>query len=171
MIDASAQGLDDNIAATRTTLELCRRIEAGVEAELGPGVEDDLVVTEDQAAAVEIDTVRAFISAVRPDALAVAVGTAHGFYNDKPRINFNLIAEMRAEDLPPLVLHGCSGLSDDSIRQAVDAGISKMNFATELRHACVTAITEVATHGTHRNGSFKTQSASVVETCELFPQK
>lgn len=149
MIDASAHPLSENIAATRMALDLCRRIGAGVEAELGriAGVEDDLIVTEDQATMVGIDTVRAFLAAVRPDALAVAVGTAHGFYSRMPRIDSDLIAAMRAEDMPPLVLHGCSGLSDESLQQAVNAGIAKMNFATELRHACVHATAEAASQG------------------------
>lgn len=143
MIDASAHPLAYNIEQTRLVLALCAGIGAGVEAELGriAGVEDDLVVSEDQAGTVDIATVRAFVAAVRPDALAVAVGTAHGFYKNAPKIDFDLIAALRAEDMPPLVLHGGSGLPDDVLARAVSCGIAKMNFATELRHAFVSAVT------------------------------
>lgn len=142
MIDASAHPLAQNIEQTRQVMALCSGIGAGVEAELGriAGVEDELVVSEDQVSTVDIATVREFVAAVRPDALAVAVGTAHGFYKSAPSIDFDLIAALRAEDMPPLVLHGGSGLSDDILNQAMSRGIAKMNFATELRHAFISAL-------------------------------
>lgn len=142
MIDASTHPLALNIAQTRQVMALCSEIGAGVEAELGriAGVEDDLVVPENEVNTVEIGTVREFVTAVRPDALAVAVGTAHGFYKNTPNLNIDLIAALRAEDMPPMVLHGGSGLSNDVLVQAVSNGIAKMNFATELRHAFVSAI-------------------------------
>lgn len=149
MIDASSHPLSDNISATRMVMDLCRQIGAGVEAELGriAGVEDGLSVGEDEVFSVSFDTVQQYVAAVRPDALAVAVGTAHGFYKAAPKIDFKLIAKLRAANMPPLVLHGGSGLADDVLRQAVETGISKMNFATELRHAYVEATSPAASSG------------------------
>src|SRR5690606_41230723 len=78
--------------------------------------------------------------AVCSEDLAVAMGLAKEFYKNAPKVDFVLIAELRAEDMPPLVLHGGTGLSDDVLIQEVSSGIAKMNFATELRHAFVSAV-------------------------------
>lgn len=149
MIDASAKPLDENIARTRAVLEFCAGLGVGVEAELGrvAGVEDDLEVSQDEADTVDPATVMAYLAAVRPDALAVAVGTAHGFYNRLPEIDFALIRELHALDAPPLVLHGGSGLAEEILRQAIACGIAKLNFATELRQANLDAFAEVAASG------------------------
>lgn len=149
MIDASAQPLADNIAETRNVLRMCEGLGIGVEAELGrvAGVEDDLEVSEEEAGKVDIATVMAFLAEVRPDALAVAVGTAHGFYTRPPQIDFDLIRQVRDTGAPPLVLHGGSGLDDAVLQESIACGIAKLNFATELRKANVDAFTEAAISG------------------------
>lgn len=88
MIDVSAAPLAENIKATRQVLALCAEVDVGVEAELGriAGVEDDLLVAKADAGKVSVETVRDFLAGVRPDALAVAVGTAHGIYDTEPEI-------------------------------------------------------------------------------------
>ena len=142
MIDASAHPLPVNIAETLAVMHICADLGIGVEAELGrvAGVEDDLEVSEDEAGKVDPATVAAFLAEVRPDALAVAVGTAHGFYTRPPEIDFALIRQVRDMGAPPLVLHGGSGLSDDILREAIACGIAKLNFATELRQANLDAL-------------------------------
>lgn len=149
MIDASRHPLPENIAQTQQVLRACAALSVGVEAELGrvAGVEDDLEVSEEEAGKVDVETVARFLSEVRPDALAVAVGSAHGFYTRPPEIDFGLIAQVRDLGAPPLVLHGGTGLSDDILREAIACGIAKLNFATELRHANLQAITEAAQSG------------------------
>ncbi len=149
MIDASAHPLPVNIAQTRTVLGFCAGLGVGVEAELGrvAGVEDDLEVSEDEAGKVDPATVAAFLAEVRPDALAVAVGTAHGFYTRPPEIDFALIRRVRDMGAPPLVLHGGSGLSDEILREAIACGIAKLNFATELRQANLDALAAAAASG------------------------
>lgn len=148
MIDASAHPLAVNIAETRAVMAFCAGLGIGVEAELGrvAGVEDDLVVSEDEAGKVDPATVAEFLAAVRPDALAVAVGTAHGFYTRPPQIDFDLIRQVRTMEVP-LVLHGGTGLSDAVLREAFACGIAKMNFATELRQANLVAMAEAAAEG------------------------
>ncbi|WP_116135125.1 class II fructose-bisphosphate aldolase [Tropicimonas sp. IMCC34043] len=147
MIDASAHPLAANIEQTRRVLALCAGRNIGVEAELGrvAGVEDDLVVSEDEAGKVGFATVSAFLEKVRPDALAVAVGTAHGLYTRPPEIDFALIRQVRDLGAPPLVLHGGSGLSEEILREAIACGIAKLNFATELRKVCLDALVAAAT--------------------------
>lgn len=155
MIDASARPLEENIAATRTVMDLCAEADAGVEAELGriAGVEDDLVVSEDEAGKLDAGTVARFLEGVRPDALAVAVGTAHGFYDAPPEIDFGLIAELASLSPPPLVLHGGTGLDDDVLTRCVEAGFAKMNFATELRRDYLAALSAAAQEGANIFGA------------------
>ena len=76
------------------------------------------------------------------DALAVAVGTAHGVYKTKPCLQFDRIAELRAAVAAPLVLHGGSGLSDDDFRQAIKCGIAKLNIHTDMVIAGMKAMRE-----------------------------
>ncbi|SKA26951.1 class II fructose-bisphosphate aldolase [Consotaella salsifontis] len=135
MIDGSARQLPENIAVTSEVVEMCRPLGVSVEAELGriPGVEDDLVVSEDQANKVELSVVEEFVGKVTTDALAVAVGTAHGIYKSEPKIDFELLDQVLKATSTPLVLHGGSGVPDASLRKAFDMGIKKLNVGTELR--------------------------------------
>ena len=83
-----------------------------------------------------------FVAESHVDSLAVAIGTAHGFYHGDPKLNFELLKTLRARLTLPLVLHGASGLSDEDVRTAVTLGVSKINFATELRCAYTDAVRE-----------------------------
>ena len=76
------------------------------------------------------------------DALAVAVGTAHGVYKAKPKLRFDRISEIRAAMPAPLVLHGGSGLSDDDFRTAIACGIAKLNIHTDMVVAGMRAMRE-----------------------------
>jgi tagatose 1,6-diphosphate aldolase GatY/KbaY len=75
------------------------------------------------------------------DALAVAVGTAHGFYKGEVRLDFARLKEIAAA-VPhtPLVLHGGSGISAELLRESIAAGIRKINFGTELKNAFTKAV-------------------------------
>lgn len=168
MIDASAHPLATNIAETRSVLGICAGLGIGVEAELGrvAGVEDDLEVSEEEAGKVDLATVSAFLAAVRPDALAVAVGTAHGFYNRPPEIDFGLIRQVHGLGAPPLVLHGGTGLSDAILREAVACGMAKLNFATELRKANVDAFVEAAASGSALLDALAKAGSAVAEVAQ-----
>ena len=74
--------------------------------------------------------------------LAVAIGTAHGFYAGTPVLDTERVSEIRQMVEVPLVLHGASGLSDDQVRECVKRGMCKVNFATELRDAYSKAVKE-----------------------------
>ena len=71
------------------------------------------------------------------DALAVAIGTAHGVYKGEPKLDFPRLQKIKELTDVPIVLHGSSGVSDDAIRQAVELGISKINIDTDIRQAFV----------------------------------
>ncbi|MCD1619305.1 ketose-bisphosphate aldolase [Salipiger marinus] len=135
MIDGSARPLAENIEVTNHVLGLCRPLGVSVEAELGriPGVEDDMVVTEEQANKVDLAVVEEFVSNVSVDALAVAVGSAHGIYKAEPKLDFELLAQLVGVTDTPLVLHGGSGIPDTALRKAFGMGMKKLNVGTELR--------------------------------------
>ena len=90
----------------------------------GRGQTDDRYTTAGEA--------KSFIEATGVDALAIAIGTAHGIYKEKPRLDIERLKEIRANVETPLVLHGGSGLSDDDFRNTIREGIAKINIFTDL---------------------------------------
>jgi len=135
MIDGSHEGFEQNIALTRRVADVAKACGIPVEAELGRvgGKEDDLEAKED----TNTDPMQAkeFVERTGVNSLAVAIGTAHGFYAKTPLLDKERVSEIRKVVAVPLVLHGASGLSDDDVRECVARGICKVNFATELRVA------------------------------------
>ena len=75
---------------------------------------------------------KAYIDATGVDALAIAIGTAHGVYKEKPKLNLERLEEIRATVDTPLVIHGGSGLSDDDFRNSIAKGVAKMNIFTDI---------------------------------------
>lgn len=135
MIDGSQLPFAENIGLTRQVVEAARVYGVPVEAELGKvgGKEDDLVVHGPQH--TDPEEARMFIAKTDIDSLAVAIGTAHGFYSGTPVLDKTRLAELRRAVTVPLVLHGASGLSDADVKSCIALGICKVNFATELRVA------------------------------------
>jgi len=76
------------------------------------------------------------------DALAIAIGSAHGFYKEAPNLNIGLLAEIRKAIPTPLVLHGSSGIPDAMLRDAIVNGICKINLATETKNTFMHALKE-----------------------------
>ncbi len=139
MIDASKLPFEENIAVTKRVVEAARARGITVESELGTvgGKEDG------HSAGVQYtdpDEALDFATRTGIDLFAVAIGTAHGFYKGEPKLNFDLLAKIREMVDVPLVLHGGSGIPDDMIRHTIELGISKVNFATELRAAATKAV-------------------------------
>ena len=81
-----------------------------------------------------------FVEETGVDTLAVAIGTAHGFYKGTPKLAFDRLAQLRDAVPVPLVLHGSSGIPDEEVRRAIRLGVCKVNFATELRAAYTQAV-------------------------------
>ncbi|MCQ2550101.1 MAG: class II fructose-1,6-bisphosphate aldolase [Lachnospiraceae bacterium] len=143
MIDGSHSVFEENIAITKSVVEVCHPGNVPVEAELGKvgGKEDDLdggaggyTVPEEAAEFVERTNV---------DSLAVAIGTAHGVYKGIPKLDIDRLAEIRKLVSIPLVLHGTSGVPDDAVRECIKRGICKVNYATDLRIAFSEGVKEV----------------------------
>ena len=144
MIDGSKLEFDQNIEVSRRVADVAKAVGIPVEAELGKvgGKEDDLEAeadtNTDPAQAVE------FVERTGVTSLAVAIGTAHGFYVGTPVLDKERLSEIRKVVDIPLVLHGASGLSDEDVSDCVSRGICKVNFATELRKAFTDACRKLA---------------------------
>lgn len=135
MIDASHDPFEENVAATRKVVEAAQAVGVNVEAELGRvgGVEDDIVVSEQDALLADPDECARFVELTGVHTLAPAIGTAHGIYKGEPNIDFDRIGRIAAKVAVPLVLHGGSGIPEAQVKRAVSLGMAKMNVATELR--------------------------------------
>lgn len=142
MIDGSKETFERNIQLTRQVVEAAQKYSVPVEAELGKvgGKEDDLEAEGD--AYTDPQQAGFFVEQTGVASLAVAIGTAHGVYHGEPKLDVGRLREIRAMVDIPLVLHGASGLSDESVQECIHAGICKVNFATELRIAYSDGIKE-----------------------------
>lgn len=135
MIDGSKLDFEANIAETKRVADVAKALDIPCEAELGKvgGKEDDLEAEADTN--TDPEEAREFVERTGVTSLAVAIGTAHGFYASTPVLDKERVSEIKKVVSVPLVLHGASGLSDDDVRECVQRGMCKVNFATELRAA------------------------------------
>ncbi|HZK24884.1 MAG TPA: class II fructose-bisphosphate aldolase, partial [Oscillospiraceae bacterium] len=141
----SKYSLAENIALTRRVAEVAHAMGASIEGELGKigGTEDDISVDERDTLFTDPAEALQFVEEAQLDALAVAIGTAHGPYKGEPILDFDRLAVINERVATPLVLHGASGVPDSSIRQAVELGIQKINIDTELRQAFTRGVQQV----------------------------
>ncbi len=142
MFDGSKLPFEENLRITRQVVETARPMGITVEAELGcVGGKEDNVSAD--AIYTDVDEAREFVERTDVDLLAVAIGTAHGFYKGEPKLDFERIAAIRDAVSAPLVLHGGSGVPEASVKRAISLGMAKVNFATELRAAATAAVRKV----------------------------
>ena len=127
MFDGSRLPFDENAARTKAVADAAHAAGATCEGEIGH------VAMGDETALTEPDEAAAFAKASGVDALAVSIGTAHGYYKAEPKLDIPRCAAI-AEALPgvPLVLHGGSGTPLADVRRAIESGIAKVNIATEF---------------------------------------
>ena len=144
MIDGSKLPFEENIALTQRVVEMAHACGVSVEGEIGhvganrgsvESARDDSRYTEPEAA-VE------FVQKTGVDALAVAIGTAHGVYKSAPKMDFERLETIRSLVSVPLVMHGASGLSDEEFCHAIRSGISKINAFTNLTLKVTAQVTE-----------------------------
>ncbi len=142
MIDGSKLSFEENIAVSKRVADACRPSLIPVEAELGKvgGKEDDLECND--PGYTDPDDAVKFVEATGITSLAVAIGTAHGFYKGEPKLDVDRLSEIRKVVSIPLVLHGASGVPDSAVQECISRGISKVNFATELRVAYSNGVKE-----------------------------
>ena len=132
MMDASTHDYKTNVRLTNDARKLAEMYGASLEAEIGMlgGNEGNIRNEEDEQ--TRPDDARRFVEDTGVDCLAVAIGTAHGFYTKPPVINIERLKEIAAVVDIPLVLHGGSGTPEDKVAEAVENGIAKVNICTEF---------------------------------------
>lgn len=137
MYDCSMDSFNDNTTKLAKMVELCHEKGVTVEGELGHVGDNEGAGKLDNPAAyfTDPDVALDFVRKTRVDALAIAVGNAHGDYKFPPKLDFDRIAEISEKTNLPLVLHGGSGLGDDDFRTAVKNGICKVNIFTDIDKA------------------------------------
>ena len=146
MIDASALPYEENLALTRQITEAAHAMGADVEAELGRLATPEAGGAGEGAAPARPEDfytvpaeAKSFCAETGVDALAIAFGTAHGFYKShyksQPKLDFGVVRDCAAATGLPLVMHGGSGVSPDGFRQAIAAGIRKINYYSYMSKA------------------------------------
>lgn len=136
MIDASAKDIDENISITNKVTEYAHSRGVLVEAEIGQikGVEEDIAYNGSQVASYE--DIDKFIDGTNIDMIAVAFGNAHGVYEGEPKLHYDLVEYTVRQSKIPFVVHGGSGLSDESIKKLLSInGVKKINISTEVKLA------------------------------------
>ena len=144
MIDGSHGSFEENIAVSKAVADACTPSGIPVEAELGKvgGKEDDLDGGDDNPC-TDPDQAVEFVKRTGITSLAVAIGTAHGVYKGEPKLDLDRLSEIREVVDIPLVLHGTSGVPDETVTECVNRGICKVNYATDLRIAFTKGVSEV----------------------------
>ena len=132
MFDGSAKPYEQNLAETKEIVKIAHAMGATVEGEIGhveEAANEDNLLTDMYTTPDEAES---YLNATGVDALAIAIGSAHGVYKTKPMLNIPRLCEIRNRVDAPLVLHGGSGLSDDDFRNTIRNGIAKVNIFTDL---------------------------------------
>lgn len=152
MIDASALAYEENLRLTKEITEISHAMGVSVEAELGRLVTGESGSTEIANAKPEDfytdpEEAKAFCKATGIDALAIAFGTAHGFYKSQPKLDFGVVEKCAASTGLPLVMHGGSGVSEEGFRKAIASGIRKINYYSYMSKAGYMAAKEYIESG------------------------
>ncbi len=135
MYDGSTLSTEENISNTKITVAEAKKTGASVEAEIGSmgaregGGGNDTSIYTDPDAAVS------FVADTGIDALACAFGTAHGFYKDAPKLDFERLSKINSLINVPIVMHGGSGVSEDDYREVINRGVRKVNYYTYMAKA------------------------------------
>ena len=135
MFDGSVKPYEQNIEETREIVRIAHAFGASVEGEIGHVGNADEEGGESRYTTVE--EAKTYLADTGVDALAIAIGTAHGAYRTAPKLSFERLREIRSAVDAPLVLHGGSGLTDDDFQRAIAEGIAKVNIFTDLCQAGV----------------------------------
>ena len=140
MIDASEKPFDQNIALTKQVSILAAQYNANVEAELGYVAK--LGQSSTKTGFTDPGEAKYFVEQTGVHALAVAIGSAHGFYKHEPTLDLERLQEINAVTDAALVLHGGSGIPAETLKKAIDRGISKINLATEIKNIFMLTLKE-----------------------------
>lgn len=139
MIDASSLPFEENIKFTKQVVDMCHPKNISVEGEIGQ------LITSENGTSNKLKSkeyyytkpneAKEFVEKTSVDALAIAFGTAHGFYKEKPLLDVNVIKNVKKLVNVPLVMHGGSGLSKEQFQDCIKAGIRKINYYSYMSKA------------------------------------
>lgn len=132
MVDRSFLPFEENVAQVRELVKIAHAVGVTVEAELGHVGDTSDDEADRRRSFTKPEEAKSFVEQTGVDCLAVAIGTAHGLYKGTPELDFELLAQLKADLKMPLVLHGGSGTGDENIRRACTMGINKVNVFSEL---------------------------------------
>ena len=156
MIDASEKPFEENVKITSSVVKLAEKYNANVEAELGYVAKLGQVQKVSQY--TQPEEAKRFIDETGAHALAIAIGSAHGFYKETPQLQLELLSAIHAATPAALVLHGSSGIPEGQIRDAVKRGITKVNLATETKNIFMKTLQQVL------------QNNDEIDLRKIFPQ-
>ncbi len=142
MADRSSLAFEENVRQVAEIVKMAHAVGVSVEAELGHVGQGVQYAQDRDAGLTRVEEAQTYIERTQVDALAVAVGTAHGRYVGTPSLDFERLADLKKRCSVPLVLHGGSSSGDANLKKAVETGISKVNIGTDLRTAGAAAVTE-----------------------------
>ena len=142
MADRSTLPFEENIAQVSEIVRIAHAVGVGVEAELGHvGIATNYEVDGTSGFTVPAEAVE-YVERTGVDALAVAIGTAHGVYKGVPKLQFELLRELREKVPVPLVLHGGSGTGEENLKRACRMGICKLKISNDLKRGAIGNLNE-----------------------------
>jgi ketose-bisphosphate aldolase len=181
MIDASQESFEVNVAKSKEIADFAHNHSpygmdgCSVEAELGmlAGHEDEVHVEEDGKAYTDPSMVAEFVNRTGIDALAISIGTAHGYYKAEPKIQFDLLEEIRKQTDIALVLHGGTGVPEADFKKCVAFGMSKINVGTGLKKIFSDGVKSELTPAENDPRKVvgpgrKAVAKAIAENCDLF---
>lgn len=137
MIDRSTLPFEQNVKETSEMVKIAHALGCTVEAELGHVGFGNQYEVDGYSGLTQVSEAKEFVEKTNVDALAVAIGTAHGVYKGKPKIRFELLHQLKDELPVPLVLHGGSGTGDENLERCAHEGINKINLSNDLKRSAI----------------------------------
>ena len=176
MIDASSLEFEDNIKLTKKVVSMCHPLNISVEGEIGriKSLDD---TSDNEYYYTKASEAEIFVKETGVDALAIAFGTQHGFYKEKPELKIDVIKNVKKLVNIPLVMHGGSGLSEEQFKKCIDAGIRKINYYSYMSKAGYDAAKKVIesnkTNYMHdvEYASYKAMKEDLLKTIKIFNNK
>ena len=176
MIDASSLEFKDNIKLTKKVVSMCHPLNISVEGEIGriKSLDD---TSDNEYYYTKASEAEIFVKETGVDALAIAFGTQHGFYKEKPELKIDVIKNVKKVVNIPLVMHGGSGLSKEQFKKCIDAGIRKINYYSYMSKAGYDAAKKVIesnkTNYMHdvEYASYKAMKEDLLKTIKIFNNK
>lgn len=173
MIDASSLEFEDNIKLTKKVVSMCHPLNISVEGEIGriKSLDD---ASDNEYYYTKASEAKEFVRQTNVDALAIAFGTQHGFYKEKPELKIDVIKNIKKVVNIPLVMHGGSGLSDEQFRECIKAGIRKINYYSYMSKAGYEAAKKVIesnkTNYMHHveYASYKAMKENILKALQVF---